>query len=129
MSNLEKTFELCELMRTWLQGQVQGSATTCTRTFSFLPLRYGAVGGSASQKGQLPFLPPHLSRPTKVGRLSESAYALRPLREGFLYVLIKRKEAAYAWHSQYRVSAIGVLDFIDPDRPWANRLRPLAQAQ
>lgn len=119
MSDLEKTFELCEQMRTWLQSQGPGSATTCTRTLSFLPLRHGAVGGSASQRGQLPFLPPHLSHPTKVGRLSESGYALRPLREGFLYVLVKRKQAAYAWHSQYRVSDIGTLDFIEADQPWA----------
>ncbi|MHA6196164.1 T6SS effector BTH_I2691 family protein [Pseudomonas wadenswilerensis] len=119
MFDWNKTFELCEQNRLWLENQASGSATTCTRTFCFLPLRYGAVGGNANQRGQLPFLPPHLSKPMQVGRLSESGYALRPLREGFLYVLIKRKEAAYAWHSQYRISDIGTLDFIDPDQPWA----------
>ncbi|WP_095159816.1 T6SS effector BTH_I2691 family protein [Pseudomonas sp. Irchel 3E13] len=119
MYSWKETFELCDKSNTFVANLNPGPVPSCTRTFSFLPLRYGAVGGTASQRGQLPFLSAYFSQPSKVGRLSESAYALRPLREGFLYVLIRRKEANYAWHSQYRVSDLASLEFIDADQPWA----------
>ena len=80
MSNWKETFELCDKSKTFLANLTPGPVVSCTRTFSFLPLRYGAVGGTASQRGQLPFLSAYFSQPSKVGRLSESAYALRPLR-------------------------------------------------
>ncbi|MCE1061968.1 hypothetical protein LU646_29530, partial [Pseudomonas alloputida] len=52
--------------------------------------------------------------------LTHSSYAIRPLREGFLYLLIKRHSApAYEWHSQYRVAPNGSLLYISSDAPWA----------
>ncbi|QLB55841.1 T6SS effector BTH_I2691 family protein [Pseudomonas plecoglossicida] len=76
------------------------------------------MGGSEAQRRLLPQLPAHLRRPFQVGPLGTSEFALRPLREGFLYLLIKRKGSAYAWHSQYRVSELGTLNLIDADQPW-----------
>ncbi len=120
MSRWQDTFDQCSENRTLLDSVLNPNAeVTCTRTFTILPLRYGTVGGSEIQRGELPSLPAHLRRPHQVGLLSESGYALRPLREGFLYVLIKRKGAAYVWHSQYRVSELGTLSFIEADKPWA----------
>lgn len=119
MYSWEETFARCENSNTFLDNLNPGPTVSCTRTLSFLPLRYGAVGGDATQRGLLPFLPPHLSRPMQVGSLSEAGYALRPLREGFLYVLIKRREEPFAWHSQYRVSNLASLEYIDADQPWA----------
>ena len=119
MNRWEETFALCENSNTFLESLNPGPTVSCTRTLSFLPLRYGAVGGDAPQRGLLPFLPPHLSRPMQVGRLSEAGYALRPLREGFLYVLVRRREEPFAWHSQYRVSDLASLEYIDADQPWA----------
>lgn len=126
MRNWKETFDFCEKSNPYVASLNPGPAAACTRTFAFLPLRYGAVGGDATQRGLLPFLPPHLSRPMQVGRLSEAGYALRPLREGFLYVLIKRKEKPFAWHSQYRVSNLASFDPIDPDQPWAPVASPFS---
>ncbi|HBO0987441.1 TPA: hypothetical protein SL402_002489 [Pseudomonas aeruginosa] len=120
MYNWKDTFDQCSENRTLLDSVLNPNAeVTCTRTFTILPLRYGAVGGTEIQRGQLPSLPQHLRRPHQVGELSQSAYALRPLRPGFLYVLIQRKGEPYAWHSQYRVSELGTLNFIEPETPWA----------
>ncbi|WP_409275654.1 T6SS effector BTH_I2691 family protein [Pseudomonas sp. KCJK9111] len=120
MYGWKETFEQCAENRSQLEQLFSpGPAVSCTRTFAILPLRYGVVCGSAAQRRALPELPPHLCRPHQVGELSEASYAIRPLREGFLYVLIKRASTGqYAWHSQYRISPLGTLDFIDPDKPW-----------
>ncbi|PJI54630.1 hypothetical protein CTI14_13125 [Methylobacterium radiotolerans] len=54
-----------------------------------------------------------------MGNLSESAYAIRPLRQGFLYVLVHRLSAGtYEWHSHYRVSEAGALSYMDAEEPW-----------
>ncbi|HHZ6874211.1 TPA: T6SS effector BTH_I2691 family protein [Pseudomonas aeruginosa] len=121
MYRWKDTFDECSENRTLLDSVLNPNAeVTCTRTFTILPLRYGAVGGTEAQRGLLPTLPAQLRQPYKVGQLSESIYALRPLREGFLYVLIQRKgESAYKWHSQYRVSELGTLNFIEAEKPWA----------
>ncbi|MEN5162063.1 T6SS effector BTH_I2691 family protein, partial [Achromobacter spanius] len=114
------TFNQCAENRTLLDEDLNpGAQVTCSRTFTILPLRYGAVGGNADQRKLLPTLPRHLNRPSKVGSLSESAYALRPLRQGFLYVLVLRVgEDTYEWHSQYQVSEAGRLTYMDIEEPW-----------
>ncbi|WP_202946571.1 toxin VasX, partial [Achromobacter arsenitoxydans] len=119
MYSWKETFELCAENRRWIENELKsGPAVTCTRSFIILPLRYGAVGGAEISRNQLPPLPVNAADPYKVGMLSESSYALRPLRQGFLYVLIKRKQKPYEWHSQYRVSEISTLTYIDADKPW-----------
>ncbi|MDH0094944.1 hypothetical protein N7373_26150, partial [Achromobacter mucicolens] len=114
------TFNQCAENRTLLDEVLNpGAQVTCTRTFTILPLRYAAVGGNADQRKLLPTLPLHLNRPSKVGKLSESAYALRPLRQGFLYVLVLRVgEDTYEWHSQYQVSEAGRLTYMAIEEPW-----------
>ncbi|PZW48886.1 toxin VasX, partial [Pseudomonas sp. URIL14HWK12:I2] len=64
-----------------------GPAVSCTRTFTVLPLRYAAVGGNPHQRQQLPTLPEHLRHPHRTAALHQADYAIRPLREGFLYVM------------------------------------------
>ena len=117
------TFNECAENRTLLDGILnRGAEVTCTRTFTLLPLRYGAVGGSAEQRKLLPSMPEHLNKPSSVGSLSESTYALRPLRQGFLYVLVQRVSAGtYEWHSQYRVSEAGTLTYMDAEEPWKRK--------
>lgn len=114
------TFNECAENRTLLDGILnRGAEVTCTRSFTILPLRYGAVGGSAEQRKLLPSLPEHLNKPSRVGSLTESTYALRSLRQGFLYVLVQRVSAGtYEWHSQYRVSEAGTLTYMDAEEPW-----------
>ena len=121
MYGWKDTFDRCADNRSMLDALLQpGAEVTCTRTFSVLPLRFGAVGGTAAQRSLLPRLPKHLRKPHQASDLQESGYALRNLRAGFLYVLIKRKSVGvYAWHSQYRITEIGTLNYIDADSPWA----------
>lgn len=120
MFSWKETFEQCTENRSLLDSALdRGPEVSCTRTFAILPLRYGAVGGSAAQLKLLPSLPTHLSKPQQVAALSAAGYAIRPLRQGFLYVLIKRiSNGTYAWHSQYRISELGTLSYIDAHKPW-----------
>ncbi|MCW2270625.1 T6SS effector BTH_I2691 family protein [Pseudomonas sp. JUb96] len=95
-------------------------AVTCTRTFTLLPLRYAVVGGNHGQRQQLPELPAHLHHPHQVGELQHASYAIRTLREGFLYVLEKRKTTGrYTWHPPYRIAANGLLSLTEPGLPHA----------
>ncbi|WP_146109535.1 T6SS effector BTH_I2691 family protein [Pseudomonas fulva] len=95
-----------------------GPAVSCTRTFTVLPLRYAAVGGNPHQRQQLPTLPQHLRHPHRTAALHQADYAIRPLREGFLYVMEKRRlSGQYSLHPPYRIAANGALSLFDPEHP------------
>ncbi|WP_286886087.1 T6SS effector BTH_I2691 family protein [Pseudomonas sp. UBA7456] len=95
-----------------------GPAVSCTRTFTVLPLRYAAVGGNPHQRQQLPTLPEHLRYPHRTAALHQADYAIRPLREGFLYVIEKRRlSGQYSLHPPYRIAANGALSLYDPEHP------------
>ncbi|MNO56327.1 hypothetical protein D3C76_468390 [compost metagenome] len=121
MDSLTETLELCRRITSGYRPALRNSpVANCTRRFELLPLRYAAVGGNPAQRARLPKLPGYLSPFQEVGELTHSSYAIRPLREGFLYLLIKRHSApAYEWHSQYRVAPNGSLLYISSDAPWA----------
>lgn len=120
MDSVTETLELCRRITTGYRPALRNSpVANCTRRFELLPLRYAAVGGNPAQRTRLPKLPDYLSPFQDVGELTHSGYAIRPLREGFLYLLIKRhSESAYQWHSQYRVAPNGSLLYISADAPW-----------
>lgn len=120
MDSLSETLELCRRITTGYRPALRNSpVANCTRRFELLPLRYAAIGGNPAQRARLPKLPGYLSPFQDVGELTHSSYAIRPLREGFLYLLIKRHSApAYEWHSQYRVAPNGSLLYISADSPW-----------
>lgn len=120
MDSLTETLELCRRITTGYRPALRNSPVAdCTRRFELLPLRYAAVGGNPAQRARLPKLPGYLNPFQEVGELTHSSYAIRPLREGFLYLLIKRHSAAaYEWHSQYRVAPNGSLLYISADAPW-----------
>ena len=120
MDSLSETLELCRRITSGYRPALRNSPVAdCTRRFELLPLRYAAVGGNPAQRARLPKLPSYLSPFQEVGELTHSSYAIRPLREGFLYLLIKRHSApAYEWHSQYRVAPNGSLLYISADAPW-----------
>ncbi|QNG09514.1 hypothetical protein GPM17_14050 [Pseudomonas putida] len=119
MDSLTETLELCRRITSGYRPALRNSPVAdCTRRFELLPLRYAAVGGNPAQRARLPKLPGYLSPFQEVGELTHSSYAIRPLREGFLYLLIKRHSApAYEWHSQYRVAPNGSLLYISSDAP------------
>lgn len=120
MDSLTETLELCRRVTSGYRPALRNSPVAdCTRRFELLPLRYAAVGGNPAQRARLPKLPGYLNPFQEVGELTHSSYAIRPLREGFLYLLIKRHSAAaYEWHSQYRVAPNGSLLYISADAPW-----------
>lgn len=120
MDSLSETLELCRRITTGYRPALRNSpVANCTRRFELLPLRYAAIGGNPAQRARLPKLPSYLSPFSDVGEMTHSSYAIRPLREGFLYLLIKRHSApAYEWHSQYRVAPNGSLLYISADAPW-----------
>ena len=96
-----------------------GPAVSCTRTFTILPLRYAVVGGNPGQRKRLPDLAEHLRQPQQVAALKHAAYAIRPLREGFLYVMEQRTSTGRATlHRPYRIAANGSLSLTEPDAPW-----------
>lgn len=118
MTTWNDIFNQCDDNRSTLDRAMgSGPAVTCKPSFSFLPLRYAAVSGDAAALKALPALPSNLQRPQQVGKLSQSAYAVGPLREGFLYVLAKR-DGAYRWNGQFRVGPIGDLTYVSADKPW-----------
>ncbi|GAB1617608.1 T6SS effector BTH_I2691 family protein [Pseudomonas sp. NGC7] len=120
MDSLTDTLDLCRRITTGYRPALRNSPVAdCTRRFELLPLRYAAVGGNPAQRARLPKLPGYLSPFQEVAALTHSSYAIRPLREGFLYLLIKRHSApAHEWHSQYRVAPNGSLLYISADAPW-----------
>ncbi|EKT4485423.1 hypothetical protein QEM02_005629 [Pseudomonas putida] len=120
MGSLSETLELCRRITTGYRPALRNSpVANCTRRFELLPLRYAAIGGNPAQRARLPKLPSYLSPFQDVGEMTHSSYAIRPLREGFFYLLIKRHSApAYEWHSQYRVAPNGSLLYISADAPW-----------
>ena len=120
MDSLDEALELCRRITTGYRPALRNSPVAdCTRRFELLPLRYAAVGGNPAQRARLPKLPGYLNPFQEVGELTHSSYAIRPLREGFLYLLIKRHSAAaHEWHSQYRVAPNGSLLYISADAPW-----------
>jgi len=120
MDSLSETLELCRRITTGYRPALRNSpVANCTRRFELLPLRYAAIGGNPAQRARLPKLPSYLSPFQDVGEMTHSSYAIRPLREGFFYLLIKRHSApAYEWHSQYRVAPNGSLLYISADAPW-----------
>ncbi|MGO3987274.1 T6SS effector BTH_I2691 family protein [Pseudomonas sp. SAS7] len=120
MDSLSETLELCRRITTGYRPALRNSpVANCTRRFELLPLRYAAIGGNPAQRARLPKLPSYLSPFSDVGEMTHSSYAIRPLREGFFYLLIKRHSApAYEWHSQYRVAPNGSLLYISAEAPW-----------
>ncbi|HTV85407.1 MAG TPA: T6SS effector BTH_I2691 family protein [Dyella sp.] len=118
MATWNELFAQCDANRSVIERLMgSGPAVTCKPTFSFLPLRYAAVTGDTQALKALPSLPGNLRRPQQVRKLTQSAYAVRPLREGFLYVLAKRV-GTYQWEGQFRVDANGTLTYVVADKPW-----------
>ncbi|MDU9390233.1 T6SS effector BTH_I2691 family protein [Pseudomonas sp. zfem002] len=83
---------------------------SCKRNLIILPLRYGVVSGQdRSIVEQLaPALPAHLGKRLTLP-LSHSRYAVRSIREGYVYVFVKRMGKDYLCEGTYRVHDSGLL--------------------
>ncbi len=90
----------------------------CQRTLTILPLRYGVVSGAdpALVEQLAPALPAHLGKKL-IPRLTHSRYAVRSIREGYVYVFLKRFGKAYVCESAYRAHDTGLLQAVWPYDP------------
>lgn len=90
----------------------------CKRTLTILPLRYGVVSGNdhAALERLAPELPPHLGKKLTLG-LTRSRYAVRSIREGYVYVFVKRMGKAYICEATYRAHDSGLLQPVWPYDP------------
>lgn len=118
MTTWQELFDKCDEQRAAIDRFLgNGPAVSCKPNFTLLPLRYAAVTGESKVLEALPKLPDHLRRPETVRKLAQSTYAVRPLREGFLYLLAKR-QGSYQWEGQFRVDELGALTFVTAEQPW-----------
>jgi hypothetical protein len=119
MIDLEKALETCRVAKQQIRLPYDHhGAAPCTRTFTILPLRYAAIGGYEAPLSLVPDLPEHLQSPHRVGALSTAKYAVRTLREGFLYVLEQRRiRGQYRWLTPFQVHADGTLSPTSVDEP------------
>lgn len=91
---------------------------SCKRTLTILPLRYGVMSGldQVIVEKLAPALPPHLGKKLAPA-LAHSRYAIRSLREGFVYVFVKRMGKDYVCEASYRVHDSGLLQPVLPYEP------------
>lgn len=90
----------------------------CKRTLTILPLRYGVMSGQdqAVVEKLAPPLPPHLGKQL-LPVLIHSRYAIRSVREGYVYVFVKRMGQHYACEATYQVHDSGLLQPVLTDEP------------
>lgn len=92
---------------------------TCKRSVTLLPLRYGVIGSDDQKNAQLlaPDLPATLGKRLKAVPLKTTRYAVRWLREGYVYVFVKRRGKSYACEAAYHAETTGLLLPVWPDDP------------
>ncbi|HKS14826.1 MAG TPA: T6SS effector BTH_I2691 family protein [Pseudomonas sp.] len=91
----------------------------CKRSITLLPLRYGIIGSPDPQGAALltPELPPNLGTAVRQTPLAHARYAVRCLRQGYVYVFVKRRAKDYACEATYRVHHSGLLQPVFPHEP------------
>lgn len=91
----------------------------CKRSITLLPLRYGIIGSLDPQGAALltPELPPNLGTAVRQTPLAHTRYAVRCLRQGYVYVFVKRRAKDYACEATYRVHHSGLLQPVFPHEP------------
>ncbi len=102
-------------------NEVPSPCVSCKRTLTILPLRYGVVSGNdkAHVEQLAPSLPAHLGKKLDI-KLSDSRYAVRSVREGYIYLFVQRRGKVYACEATYRVCDSGLLQSVwsyDPGVP------------
>jgi len=99
-------------------NEAPSPCVSCKRTLTILPLRYGVVSGAnqASVEHLAPKLPANLGKKL-TPKLTGSRYAVRSLREGYVYVFLKRRGKAYVCEATYRVHDSGLLQPVWPYDP------------
>ncbi|WP_420210884.1 T6SS effector BTH_I2691 family protein [Burkholderia aenigmatica] len=99
-------------------NEAPSPCVSCKRTLAILPLRYGVISGNekASVEHLTPSLPAHLGKKLQV-KLSDSRYAVRSVREGYIYLFVQRRGKGYTCEATYRVCDSGLLQPVWPYDP------------
>lgn len=100
-------------------NQAPSPCVDCKRTIEILPLRYGVVASQdkESVKALAPQLPANLGKALKSTALTGSRYAVRCLREGYVYVFVKRRDKDFTCEATYRAHETGLLQPVWPHDP------------
>ncbi|MBZ9556803.1 MULTISPECIES: T6SS effector BTH_I2691 family protein [unclassified Modicisalibacter] len=98
------------------QTEDDGATVDCKTSVTILPLRYSALYAEEADRAALERVPEYQGPPVAGVTLAQARYGARFLREGYLYVLVKRL-GTYRWEHCYHVSADALLAGIDPNRP------------
>lgn len=87
-----------------------------------LPLRYGVVTNAEKTRSQSPALPSHLGDGVIDIKLEHSTYALRMMRQGYLYVLVDKKfdKDTFRYWKSFFVLPEGQLYQFNPQDPPAS---------
>ncbi len=95
-----------------------GPCGGCKRWVKILPLRYGVIASTdlSAMTDLAPDLPSTLGK-ALVPTLSTARYAIRWLREGYVYVFTKRLGRQFTCEAAYQVHATGLLHPVWPDDP------------
>ncbi|WP_321896138.1 T6SS effector BTH_I2691 family protein [Burkholderia cepacia] len=102
-------------------NEAPSPCVSCKRTLTILPLRYGVIADDdkAGVEQLASSLPAHLGKKLNV-KLSDSRYAVRSVREGYIYLFVQRRGKTYACEATYRVCDSGLLQPVwsyDPGVP------------
>lgn len=91
----------------------------CKRSITLMPLRYGIIASPDPQDAALlaPELPANLGSAIRKTPLAHARYAVRCLRQGYVYVFVKRRARHYDCEATYRVHHNGLLQPVFPDEP------------
>lgn len=102
-------------------NEAPSPCVSCKRSLKILPLRYGAISSDdqASAEQLAPSLPANLGKKLKI-KLQGSRYAVRSVREGYIYLFVQRRGKDYLCEATYRVCDSGLLQPVwtyDPGVP------------
>ena len=89
---------------------------TCKRSLHILPLRFSAIYAEAEDAAALAAVPEFKGGLASSPGLASAKYAARFLREGYLYVLVKRL-GRYRWEHCYHVGPEALLSPLDINDP------------
>ena len=88
--------------------EAPSACVTCKHSVSILPLRYAVLGSADFNEPQLPV--PDLPKPLDPGSLalSTARYGVRPLRQGYLYLFVRRYACDWVCEGAYQTYDSGL---------------------
>lgn len=122
MTTSSNPFELYDRIANQIRNnEGSGACVTCKRAVAILPLRYGVIGSTNPEAASqlAPDLPDNLGQRLRDSNipLSGARYAVRTLREGYLYLWTQRLEDEWRCEGAYRTYDSGLCKPLAPPDP------------